>query len=84
MSEFKTGVKCDYRLHKKYEGITLKYNGVRIRNADLTNELAKELIAKHPHGVKLFDIIPKEIEVKEIEVVEEIKVVPKRKRKNKK
>ena len=51
--------KCDYELHKKYENITLKYGGERIRNRDLTNTLAKELLDKHPHGAKLFCKMPK-------------------------
>ena len=51
--------KCDYVLHKKYENITLKYGGKRIRNRDLTNKLAIELLTKHPHGEKLFSVIPK-------------------------
>ena len=51
--------KCDYELHKKYENITLKFSGKRIRNRDLTNELAKDLIANHPHGEKLFSVIAK-------------------------
>lgn len=52
-------VKCDYRLKLKYENISLKYGGQRIKNKDLTNELAKELLEKHPHGSMLFDVIPK-------------------------
>jgi len=31
--------KCDYELHKKYENITLKFNGERIRNNNLTTNL---------------------------------------------
>ena len=50
---------CDYELHKKYENITLKHDGERIRNRDLTNELAERLIAEHPHGAKLFSVIKK-------------------------
>ena len=56
--------KCDYLLHKKYENITLKFGGVRIRNRDLTNKLAIELLNKHPHGEKLFSKIPKKKVVK--------------------
>lgn len=68
-------VKCDYRLKLKYENISLKYGGKRIKNADLTNELAIELLEKHPHGAMLFDVIPKvkiskkETEKKEKEVI---------------
>ena len=50
---------CDYELHKKYENITLKFGGDRIRNSDLTNELAEQLLAEHPHGAKLFSVIKK-------------------------
>ena len=50
--------KCDYELHKKYNGIQLGTNGQPIRNGEMTNEIAKELLEKHPHGAKLFSIIP--------------------------
>jgi hypothetical protein len=59
--------KCDYELLAKYNGIQLGANGQPIRNGEMTNEIAKELLEKHPHGAKLFSVIP----VQEIEVVEE-------------
>jgi len=74
-------VKCDYELHAKYNGIQLGANGQPIRNGEMTNKKAKELLEKHPHGAKLFVKIP---EVKEIEVVETEIVKPKRKRTTKK
>ncbi len=58
----KKNVKCDYELHKKYENIYMKFNGKRIRNRDLTNELGKEISEKHPHGAKLFVKMPKQAE----------------------
>lgn len=81
--KMKEPVKCDYELHKKYNGIQLGTNGQPIRNGEMTNEIAKELLDKHPHGAKLFSVIPvvEEIEVKEEVVVEKPK---KRKRTPKK
>lgn len=80
-------VKCDYRLKLKYENISLKYGGKRIRNRDLTNELAIELLEKHPHGAMLFDVIPKfkiskkDTEQKEKEVIKKRLVAKSKKQK---
>lgn len=80
-------IKCDYVLHKKYEGIQVGFGGKPINNKYLTNEIAETLIKNHPRGVKLFSKIPeeKEIIIEEIEVVEseEIEVVEKPKQKRK-
>lgn len=59
-----TKSKCDYELHKKYENITMKYGGARIRNRDLTNKLGKEILENHPHGAKLFVRMPEKVEAK--------------------
>ena len=73
MEDFKEKEVCNYELHKKYDGIQLKFKGVRIQNKDLTNKLAEKLLKEHPHGAKLFSKIP--------EIKEEIKVVEKKTRK---
>jgi len=59
-------VKCDYELHKKYNGIQLGVNGNPIRNGEMTNEVAKELLEKHPRGEMLFSKLPKEDPKKEV------------------
>lgn len=89
MAEVKK-VKCDYQLHKKYENITLKFGGKRVRNRDLTNEIAIELIEKHPHGEKLFSVIAKKPTKKVVVVKRQVSkkvepvVVKKRKKAKKK
>lgn len=67
-----------YRLKKKYEGTFWKGNP--IRNGDLTEQVAKDLIANHPAGKLLFDILPKE-DIKEDKPVQEAPKVVKKKRK---
>jgi hypothetical protein len=67
-TEMQEKTKCDYVLLEKFNGIKCKKTGKPRRNADLTNEQAIELLKSHPHGEKLFAVLPK---VKEIEVVEE-------------
>ena len=69
-----TPLKCDYELHKKYNGIQLGVNGRPIRNGEMTNEIAKELLEKHPRGVLLFSKYP-------VEEVKEETIKPKRKAK---
>lgn len=54
----KEAVKCDYELHAKYNGIQLGTNGDPIRNGEMTNAMAKKLLKEHPHGAKLFSVIP--------------------------
>jgi len=53
-------VKCDWELHFKYNGIQLGTNGQPIRNGEMTNAIAQELHDKHPHGAKLFKVIPEQ------------------------
>lgn len=60
-------IKCDYRLKAKYNGIQLGANGQPIRNGEMTNEIAKELLEKHPAGELLFDEIPEIEEEKDAE-----------------
>lgn len=55
-------VKCDWKLHGKYNGINLNTQGRPIRNGEMTNEQALELYTKHPRGKDLFEIIPNNIE----------------------
>lgn len=80
--KMKKEVKCDYVLHKKYSGgVKLKFNGSPIRNGDMTNEQAEELLKTHPRGALLFSKMPKvkEIKVEKAEVIEPIKKTRKRK-----
>jgi hypothetical protein len=48
----------DFSLKKKYEGTFWKDKP--IRNADLTLEVALDLLKNHQAGATLFDIVPKE------------------------
>lgn len=63
--EIKEKVECDYVLHKKYNGIQLGTNGRPIRNGEMTNEVAEQLLKEHPHGAKLFEIMPEQLKKKE-------------------
>lgn len=56
--------KCDYLLKAKYNGIQIGTNGDPIRNGEMTNEIAKKLIAWHPAGEDLFEITPDKTETK--------------------
>lgn len=60
----KAEVQCDYRLKAKYNGIQLGTNGRPIRNGEMNNKIAKELLENHPHGKELFDVMPKVHEYK--------------------
>lgn len=62
---------CNYVLKAKYNGIQLGVNGDPIRNGEMTNEIAKELLEKHPRGEQLFSFIPED-EVIETEEVEKL------------
>ena len=48
-----------YVLFAKYNGIQLGHAGDPMRNGEMTESQAKELLEKHPHGAKLFSKIPK-------------------------
>lgn len=85
----KKDIKCKYRLKKKYNGIIFESNPVR--NGEMTDEKAKELLLWHPAHELLFDVLPEEVEV--IEVVDNVseivvkkipkkeeKILPKRKK----
>lgn len=46
-------------LKKKYQGIQLCFGSkFFITNANMTQEQAVYLVTKHPHGKKLFDVLP--------------------------
>ena len=60
-------VECDYELKSMYNGITSKPNGNPIRNGEMTNAIAKDLISKHPKGEALFSKLPKIEKVQEAE-----------------
>ena len=52
-----------FRLQAKFNGIQSSFgSSTVISNRNLTDEIAVDLIANHPHGVKLFDIIPDNID----------------------
>lgn len=73
-------IDCDYELHKKYNGIQLGTTGRPIRNGEMTNEIARELMEKHPRGVLLFSKYPVIIEEA---ITEEAPVKKKRTKKTK-
>lgn len=75
----KEKVECDYKLHAKYNGIRLTINGNPIRNGEMTNEIAKQLLEKHPHGANLFEVIPKEEPKKEVKAPVKKKKQPRKK-----
>ena len=56
--KMETNVKCDWKLHEKYNGINIGTNGDPIRNGEMTNDVAKELHDWHPNGDSLFEIMP--------------------------
>lgn len=58
-----------YRLKAKYNGMQLGANGQPIRNGEMTDAIAEELLSKHPAGALLFDVMPEP----KAEVVKEIK-----------
>ena len=47
-----------YVLKKKYNGIQLGINGNPLRNGEMTEKQAIELLSKHPKGKELFISIP--------------------------
>jgi len=62
----KPEVKCDFRLKAKYNGIQIGANGQPIRNGEMTNETAVQLLEWHPMHEDLFDICPNEKELLEM------------------
>ena len=65
----KQGVKCEWQLYKKYNGMQMGANGDPIRNGEMTNAVAKELHDWHPDGDSLFEIMPTQKEtIKDREV----------------
>lgn len=48
-----------FLLHKKYNGISLNVRTRPLRNGEMTEKQAIELLEKHPHGALLFEEIPK-------------------------
>lgn len=48
-----------YRLKAKYNGIPLNFGSqIQVFNSNLSDELAEELLEKHPAGAELFDQLP--------------------------
>tara|TARA_R110002012_G_scaffold119725_1_gene268819 strand:+ start:171 stop:560 length:390 start_codon:yes stop_codon:yes gene_type:complete len=62
--KMKNEVKCDYVLKAKYNGINLTPTSQPIRNGEMTNKIALELLKKHKKGAELFEVIPEKKEVK--------------------
>lgn len=55
--------KSSFRLKKMFEGIQAKFGSSKMfRNSTLTDEDAIFLLDNHPHGVKLFDVIPSNVD----------------------
>lgn len=52
-----------FKLKEKFNGIQLRFGSrTIISNRNLTDKQAVELIENHPHGKKLFDAMPKDID----------------------
>ena len=64
----KQKINCKYRLKAKYNGII--YNSEPVRNGEMTDELAIEVLKWHPAHELLFDILPEEVEV--IKIVDNV------------
>ena len=62
--KMKNEVKCDYVLKAKYNGINLTPTSQPIRNGEMTNKIALELLKKHKKGAELFEVIPEKKAVK--------------------
>lgn len=61
-SEMKTG-NSQFRLKKMFDGIQANFGSNKFfRNSTLTDQEAILLLDKHPHGAKLFDIIPSNVD----------------------
>lgn len=76
-----------YKLKLKYNGISLNSRSRPLRNGEMTEKQAIELLEKHPHGAKLFDSIPKapvKIEVKPEPIKQEVKQSYKQNKKSRK
>ena len=71
--EMKQTVHCDYELHQKYSGgVKIGFNGRPIRNGEMTNEVAEELLKTHPRGKLLFSKMPEPKEIKEVEITNDV------------
>ena len=68
----KPKILCDFVLKAKYNGIQIGANGQPIRNGEMTNEIAIELMEWHPLGKGLFDVCPTDEELSEIKGDENI------------
>lgn len=57
---------CDYKFKKgNGMGIVVTFKGNDYTNANLTNEIAHEMLKHNSKNANLFEIMPKEVEVKE-------------------
>jgi len=69
----KEEVKCAFRLKAKYNGIQIGANGQPIRNGEMTDEIALELMNWHPLHEDLFDIVPDIEEIADVDEQDNIK-----------
>jgi len=69
----KIKVDCDFKLKKKYNGIQIGANGQPIRNGEMTNEKALELMEWHPLHEGLFDEVPDVELIADIDIKDDIK-----------
>ena len=77
---------CEYRLHKKREGIPLAFgSNIRVTNRNITNDYAEVLIKKYKEISKEFQLsdIFSKFPIEVIEVKKET-VKPRRKKRTKK
>lgn len=65
-TQMKQAVECKFRLKAKYNGIQIGTNGQPIRNGEMTDETAVNLLEWHPLHEDLFDICPNEEELKSL------------------
>lgn len=75
--KMETNVKCDWKLHEKYNGINIGTNGDPIRNGEMTNEVAQALHDWHPNGDILFELMPTQKVTRKQREEKEIKKIAK-------
>lgn len=63
LSKMNTKTKSSFKLKQMFEGIQFGFGSNRIiSNRNLTDEIAVELLDTHPHGKKLFEIVPNNLD----------------------
>lgn len=66
--EMKKETDCNFELKKKYNGIQIGHAGRPIRNGEMTDQVAIELMEKHPLGKDLFEKCPTDDEIEALKV----------------